>query len=167
MISTLLAIPVMVLLYMLQIGIFSHLELLHGTIDVVLLGVAAWAIHERVTTAWIWALAAGLLGAFLSALPPFVPVVSYLVIVVFARLLMHRFWQILVLTMFAVVFLGTLFQHALSILVLQFDGSPITWAESFSLVTLPSALLNLLLALPVYAIFNDLANWVHPVELEV
>jgi len=167
MTSTLLAIPVMILLYMLQIGIFSHLLLLRGTVDVVLLGLAAWAIHERVNTAWIWALVAGAIGAFISALPPFVTFVSYLAVVAIARLLMRRVWQIPVLTMFAVVFLATLFQHALTILVLQLQGSPIVWAESFSIVTLPSALLNLLLALPVYALLNDLANWVHPVELEV
>lgn len=167
MIATLLALPMIGLMYMLQIGIFSHLKLLHGTLDLVLLTVAAWAIHERVQTAWVWALVAGLIGSFLTALPPFVPLASYFAVVAIARLLMRWIWQIPVLTMFTVVFLATLFQHALTILALQFNGSPITWAESFSLVTLPSALLNLLLALPVYAVINDLANWVHPLELEV
>jgi hypothetical protein len=33
-------------------------------------------------------------------------------------------------------------------------------------ITLPSLLLNLLLALPVYVLLGDLAKWVHPEELE-
>jgi hypothetical protein len=40
------------------------------------------------------------------------------------------------------------------------------WQEALSLVTLPSMVLNLMLALPVYILITDLANWLHPVEIE-
>jgi hypothetical protein len=166
MLAGLLSIPVMLVLYMFQVGIFSRLPLLSGTADVVLLGLIAWSLNDRVKTAWIWAVVAGLIGAYVSALPMFVPLLTCLVAVGVARLLIRQVWQIPAMAMFFVTFLATLFQHGLSILTLQINGAPISLTQSFSLVFLPSALLNLLLALPVYTFINDLANWLYPVELE-
>jgi hypothetical protein len=34
-------------------------------------------------------------------------------------------------------------------------------------ITLPSLILNLLLAIPAYALFTDLAKWLYPEPLEV
>ena len=39
-------------------------------------------------------------------------------------------------------------------------------ADVFGLLTLPGILLNMLLAIPVYAVMRDLARWVYP-TLEV
>lgn len=166
MIGNLLSIPVLLLLFMLQIGIFSQLRLLNGTADLVLIGLAAWAMHDKARSAWVWALVAGAFAAFTSALPLWVLPASYLFVVLAARLLIRQVWQVPLMAMFLVTLIGTFVQHILSIAGLVIGGSPIPFSDSLSLVLLPSALLNLLLALPIYTFIHDLAHWVYPVEFE-
>jgi hypothetical protein len=50
---------------------------------------------------------------------------------------------------------------------LRLSGSLIPVLESVNLIILPSTLLNLILAIPVYALISDLANWLYPQELEI
>jgi hypothetical protein len=71
------------------------------------------------------------------------------------------------LAMLIVVLLGTFFQHSIYVLVLQITGAPISWLESLDRVILPSALLNLIFSLPIYAIAKDLAGRISPQEVEV
>jgi len=156
----------MVLLVMIQSVIVSRLPLLGGTADIVLLVLVAWTLQERVKTAWIWALVGGILVSFVSALPFFTPLISYLVITGLIRLLQTRIWQTPILAMFVATAVGTLISQLASIFVLKMTGTPLPWAESLSLVVLPSMLLNLLLSLPVYALVADLASWVYPHEVE-
>jgi len=164
--ATLVAFPVLVLALMLQTAVISRINLLYGSADLILVILAAWALQERVTTAWQWALVGGVLVAFVSGLPWFVPLAGYLLIVGMARLLQRRVWQAPLLAMFAVSFTGTLMLHILSIFSLRLLGDPLPVGDSFSLVTLPSILLNLLLAIPVYAGMRDLAGWLYPAEVE-
>jgi hypothetical protein len=153
---------------MLQTAVISHLTLLHGTADLVMLVLIAWALQERVETAWLWALFGGIITSYVTALPLYIPLVSYLVITGIARLLQRRIWQAPVLAMFVTAVTGTFINHLLSMGALDINGVPISWLDGISLVTMPSALLNLILALPVYALVSDLANWVYPpVEEEV
>jgi hypothetical protein len=49
-----------------------------------------------------------------------------------------------------------------SLVVLRFTGVPLSIADVFGLVTLPGILLNMLLAIPVFAVMRDLARWVYP-----
>jgi len=160
------AFPVLVLALMLQTAVFSRINLLYGSADIVLVILAAYALQERVTTSWQWALVGGVLVAFVSGLPWFVPLAGYLLIVGLARLLQRRVWQAPLLAMFAVSFIGTLMMHFLSIFSLRLMGDPLPVGESFSLITLPSILLNLLLAIPVYAGMRDLAGWLYPAAVE-
>ena len=160
------AIPVLVLALMLQTAVISRINLLYGSADLVLVILAAWALQESVTTSWQWALVGGVLGAFVSGLPWFVPLAGYLLIVGMARLLQRRVWQAPLLAMFMVCFTGTLMLHMLSIFSLRILGDPLPVGESFNLITLPSILLNLLLAIPVYAGMRDLAGWLYPAEVE-
>ena len=85
--ATLVAFPVLVLALMLQTAVISRINLLYGSADLVLVILAAWALQERVTTSWHWALVAGVLVGFVSGLPWFVPLAGYLMIVGMARLL--------------------------------------------------------------------------------
>lgn len=163
----LISIPVLIVGLVLQTTIVARLPLLHGTADLMLLIVAAWSLLERGHSAWLWAVLASLLVSAVSAVPPLAVWVSYLVVMAAARLLQRRIWQSPLLTMFVVTFLGTITQNAAVIGFLRFGGTPIGIQESLGQVTLPSVLLNLLFALPVYAIMRDLAGWVYPYENEV
>lgn len=158
----LIAIPVILLAVLLQSAVVSRITLLSGTADLPLVMLAAWAMQEPVDTAWHWAIAAGLLVGFISGMPWFVPMIGYLVIVLLAQMLQRRVWQAPLLAMFLVSFIGTLVVNVSSVITLRLLGVPLPAADAFGLITLPSVLLNLLLAIPVYAVMRDLAGWIYP-----
>ena len=167
MIGTLLAIPILGGLLILQTAVFSQLPLLHGTTDLVMVAIIAWSLQKSVKTAWQWGIIGGLLVSLSTALPFGLPLIGYLLVVGMALLLRQRVWQLPILAMFVATFLGTLITQALAILVLRFTGTPLAWLESVNMITLPSMLLNLLVAIPAYALLGDLARWLYPEELVV
>jgi len=134
--------------------------------DLFLLALAAWALQKRVQTAWQWSIIAGLIFNLVSALPPGVPVLGYGLSTGIALALRRRVWQYPLLAMFVTVFLGTLITHAVSLTALRLAGHPIPVLRAFNLITLPSLLLNLVLAAPAYALINDLAARLYPEPLE-
>lgn len=158
----LVGIPVIILSVVLQSSIVSRVPLLSGTADLPLVILAAWALQDGVETSWHWALAAGLLVGFVSAIPFFVPIIGYLFIIFVARLFQARVWQTPLLAMFLVCLIGTAFYHIVSLGTLRILGTPLPILDSLGLFTLPSILLNLLLAIPVFAMMRDLARWVYP-----
>lgn len=158
----LVGIPIIILSVVLQSSIVSRVPLLSGTADLPLVILAAWALQDGVETSWHWALAAGLLVGFVSAIPFFVPIIGYLFIIFVARLFQARVWQTPLLAMFLVCLIGTAFYHIVSLGTLRILGTPLPILDSLGLFTLPSILLNLLLAIPVFAMMRDLARWVYP-----
>ena len=164
---TFLAIPLFILLGIFQSAVVSRLPLLHGTADLILLVVIAWALQERVRTAWQWALIAGLVVGYISALNVIIPVAGYLLITALALLLRQRIWQIPVLAMLAVTFAGTLFVNIITALFLSIIGTPLPLFETLNLIILPSTILNLLLSIPVYALVKDFAEWLYPEEIDL
>jgi hypothetical protein len=69
--------------------------------------------------------------------------------------------------MVTATFLATLITHAVTVVALQLTGTPIPIPQAINTITLPSAVLNLLLAIPIYAWIGDLANWLYPQEIEL
>src|SRR5512140_55181 len=105
----LIAVPVILLSVILQSAVISRVYLLSGVADLPLVMLAAWALQENVDSSWHWAAAMGILVGFISALPWYVPVISYLVVVTLAQVLQRRVWQAPLLAMFTVTFLGPVF----------------------------------------------------------
>lgn len=165
--ALLIAFPILGALLVLESSILSQFPLLHGTADLLLLAVLAWALQKRVQTAWHWSLIAGGLMALASSLPAAVSLVGYPLAAGFALLLKRRVWQYPLLAMFICVFFATLLLHSLTLIGLRFSGNPMPMLEALNLITLPSLLLNLVLALPFFTLMGDLANWLYPEELEV
>ena len=66
MIGVILAVPVFLLVLMLQTTVMSTLPLLNGTADLVLLVLLAWAVQERVRSAVEWAAIGGALVGIIS-----------------------------------------------------------------------------------------------------
>ena len=158
----LIAVPVILLAVTLQSAIVSRVTLLSGIADLPLVMLAAWAMQEEVETAWHWAIAAGVLVGFVSGLSWVVPVLSYLFVIALAQVLQRRVWQAPLLAMFSITFLGTIGLSFFSLVVLRFSGIALPVVDVFGLVTLPGILLNMLLAVPVFAVMRDLARWVYP-----
>jgi len=161
----LVAIPVLGLAVMLQTSIVGRINLLNGEADLVLLILAAWGLQERVRGAWVWGAAAGLLVGFISGVPWYVYLVSYLAVIGMARILAHRVWQAPLLAMFTVTLIGTLVLLMLTYLERSLFEVSLSFNLAFLQIILPSILLNLLLAIPVHALIRDLASRVYPAEV--
>jgi len=159
----LVAVPVILLSVILQSAMISRIYLLSGFADLPMVLLAAWALQEEVDSAWHWAVAMGVLVGFVSGIQWFVPVFGYLVIVGLAQVLQKRVWQAPLLAMFTITFIGTLIVSFLSFGVLRFVDVNLPMSDVLGLVMLPGVLLNMLLAIPVYAVMRDLARWVYPV----
>lgn len=166
MISHLVCALSLVVFYILQTTVFSRIALIAGTADLILLFLIAWSLQEEVKNTWLWTAIAGVLISLFSAMPYFAPLIGYLGAVGLSKLLQRRVWRIPILAMFIVTLLGTLFQHVVYIVALQVDGAPISWAQSLDTVIVPSILLNLIFALPIYAIANELVGRIYPLEVE-
>jgi hypothetical protein len=163
----LLGVPVLILTLVIQTTAFSRLPLLYGTADIVLLVILAWMLNERVKHSWEWVVMAGLMVSYVSALPLFLPFAGYILAASLAYWLKRRIWQTPVLAMLFSTFLGTIVMQSLSLIVLKLLGSDISTPVGYSLVILPSALWNLILAVPVYTLVGELAAWVYPKESDL
>ena len=164
---SLLAFPILLITLLLQTVVVSNLTLISGSADLMLLVLVAWALQDQAQHTLVWALIGGVLVSFVSATPYFAPLAGYLVIIGLTRLLKRRIWQVPILAMFVATLVGTLIQHTINIVALFVAGSALPFQESFSLVTLPSMLLNMLFSLPVYVVVSDLAKWLYPAEVEI
>lgn len=150
----------------LQLTVFSRINLIAGSPDLVLLFIAAWSLQEHVKNAWLWTGVFGLIISVISAMPFYAPLIGYLGVVLISKLLQRRVWRVPILAMFIVTLLGTFFQQAVYIIVLQVSGSPISWLESLDSVVVPSVLLNLIFALPIFAVASELVSRIYPLEVE-
>lgn len=165
--AILLAIPILGFMVILQSAVFSQIQLLYGTTDLILIIVVAWAVQDRVTTAWHWGIIAGLLASLATAVPAFAIIPTYVLITGIAIYMRRIFWQRPLLAMITASVLGTLVSQIITVVVLVIDGTSIPVIEAFYLITIPSVLLNLLLAVPIYALMGDLANWLYPEAIEM
>lgn len=164
--ANLLAIPILGILTMFQVGIVSRLPLLQGTADILLLAVVAWTLQKRVKNGWFWGAMAGAMVGLTSAIPPVVSVISYLLVVPLVQFFKRQVWQAPLLVMLLLVLISTLLQHGITIVTMLVNGTSLPILESLSIITLPSILLNLVLAVPFYVVMSDLANWLFPEEIE-
>jgi hypothetical protein len=83
-------------------------------------------------------------------------------VVAFAQVFQRRVWQAPLLAMFGVTFLGTVTLSVITWGTLRLSGEALPITDVMGLLTLPAILLNMLLAIPVFAIMRDLAHWVYP-----
>jgi len=62
--------------------------------------------------------------------------------------------------MFAITLVASIMLYLISMAGLRLNGTIYSWQISLTNVIIPSVLLNLLLAIPIYAITRDFAGWV-------
>jgi rod shape-determining protein MreD len=155
------------ILAILQSTIVSTMPLLMGTADLMLLFIIAWALQDRVDHVWVWCLIGGIFASFYSALPFGVYILAYLICALITRLLKRRIWKAPFLAMLAATFIGTLVLLLISFAARTINGVSLPVITVLNLIILPSLLLNLLLAIPIFSITRDMANWLYPEELKV
>lgn len=160
----LIAFPLLILAIIIQSSIVSQIKLISGYADLMLIILAAWALQDRVKSAWHWAVLTCVFTGIVSNMSWLVLVPGYFAVVYMAQVLQKRVWQAPLLAMFSVTFAGTIVMHLISFVVLRLSGTPFVFDDVIGLITLPSLLLNMLFAIPVYTFIRDLARWVYPSE---
>lgn len=161
--KSLIAIPVLLLAVMLQVSAGSHIKLMMGSVDLLLVILVAWGL-QNVSDGWLWAVLGGLMLSLVSAMPFPSLLIMYIGVMMVARWFQHRMWQSPYLIMLLVTFITSWLVLAGNYLVLVLQGIELNWLTSFQQVMVPSVLLNLLIAFPAFALMRDLAEWLYPAE---
>lgn len=151
---------------LLQVSLVWRISLLQGPADLVLLVLLTWMLQEPAKADWRWGLLAGLILSLFSSLPFWVPLAGYAVTAVIVRVFETRVWQNSLLTLFTSIVAGILSIQAITLMYLWLNASPINVWDAFNLVTMPSIILSMLFALPVYALVGELTRMLIPPEVE-
>ena len=152
---------------MLQTAILSRLPLIHGTVDLILIVLIAWALQDGLEEweVWVWTLVGAVLLGFISKAPWPLYVITYGIIILLLRQVQQKVWKASVLLLFLGIALATLFQQSLFYGFYRFVYNvPLQLNESFLYIIVPGMVLNLLFAFPVYLVIKDTAEWLHPQE---
>jgi len=163
--GNLFAFPILFILIILQTTLVNQVTLLNGSADLILLWLAAWGMQKQVTSAWVWTIIAMVSIAFITAIPWYVPIIGYAATTYMARTASRRIWQSPLLTMFLVTIAGSFLMYGLTYISLVFTGVDIPFKTGLVQVIIPSLLINLLLALPIFVIAKDAAQWLHPTQV--
>ena len=78
MFRNLIAFPLLALVVIVQSAVVSHMTLLAGYADLMLVVLAAWALKAEASFAWLWAILGGIMVSFVSAVPWPVTIFGYL-----------------------------------------------------------------------------------------
>ena len=165
--ANLIAIASFLIAVILQTTIFVRINILNGAADLVLITLVAWVIHEQSDASVRWGFLAGLLVGVASAFPFWLGAIEYFLVILFLSAIQARVWQAPLLLLFSSVFVGTFVINGMDFLYLFINGVPLIFDEVFNLVILPSLIINVILALPVFGIMGELAKQVYPLEVEV
>jgi len=164
--ANLLAILSLVAAAIFQTTIAVRVNILHGAADLVLITLLAWIIHDQTDSYWRWGILAGVLMGITSALPFWLVLIEYVLVVWMLGAIQARVWQAPLLILFSSVFWGTFIINGMDFLFLWIAGVSLDFDEVFNLVILPSLVLNVILALPIFAVMGELAKQVFPLEEE-
>ncbi|MDH5508051.1 MAG: hypothetical protein OEZ02_12590 [Anaerolineae bacterium] len=151
----------------LQTTIIPQIPLLNGTADLVLLVLLSWILRKHTQGAWQWALIAGAVIGLASALPFWIPLASYLLITFLAQWIQQRIWQVPILTLLIITFIGTLIIQIFTTIYLLVSGTNLPIGLVFNQIILPSMILNIILVLPVYSLMGEIIYRLYPSEVEL
>ena len=118
----------------------------------------AAGLAEKVESSWI---GRAIVCCWLYPRLPAGPLIGYFAVVGLAKYCRGRS-QAPLLAMFSVTFLGSIISSLVTFAVLSLSGVLLPLSDVLGVLTLPGVLLNMLLAIPVYAVMRDLARWVYP-----
>jgi rod shape-determining protein MreD len=157
----------MALLAMLQSSLFGMLRILDGAPDLVLIAVVAWSLTGRMHESMILALLGGLFLDLLSGAPFGMSAVGLVIVAYLVSFLEGRFWEANFLIPLGVMSAATVIYHANLVLAAALSGRPIDLELAFSRVFLPSALLDVLLALPAAQLAARVQERLFPPRVKV
>jgi len=148
-----------------QSSLLHSFGFLDGSFDIALVVVLAWNLVRREADAPVWAFIAGLFADVLSGGAIGAATFAMTTMSLVISFTEGRFYQSNLPVALLMSLIGTIFYHLLYLLLLSLSGQPIQWADALTLNVLPSALLNLILIVPVYRIALWAVKWVTPREI--
>jgi rod shape-determining protein MreD len=167
MLDTLIGIPLMALLAVLQSTILSHVQLLDGRPDAVLVAVVGWSIAGRTNEAMVW----GFFGGVFLDMYSGVPFGSTAIVLVFVAYLVSfpegRFWESHVVMPLGVMLVASTVFHVLGIGTLLLIGRPMDLDSALTRVLLPSTFMNLVLILPALQLATGFVQRLFPPEVQI
>lgn len=161
----LVGIPTIALLAILQTSLVSHLRLLEGRPDLVLLAVVAWALTGRGHEAMILGFAGGLFLDAFSTVPLGVSSAALVLVAAFASYSEGQFWGVNPIMQLAAVLVGSVIYYAAIILALVATGQPLDLELALTRIVLPGLFVNLILALPTVQIAGGLHSLLRPLRV--
>ncbi|MEK7442887.1 MAG: rod shape-determining protein MreD [Chloroflexota bacterium] len=150
--SLIIGIPLLALISVMQSTLLHSVRFLDGSVDMALVVVLAWNLVRREADAPLWAFFAGVFADALSGGAIGAATFAMTTISLVISFTEGRFYQANLPVALLVSLVGTIFYHLLYLLTLSIRGQPIQWADAITLGILPSALLNLILIVPIYRI---------------
>ncbi len=153
---------------MVQLGIFSNIQILSGKIDLLMLGVIAWIIQKK--TELIDIIIFAIITVFFIYLISAEPII--IILGLYSLLVFVVFWsknniqQLPIVSMLIFSAIFTLLHLVIFGFYLQLSGIPMVAEEVFQSVILPSMIINLIAAIPMYLLVNELHRWVYPLVEE-
>ncbi len=150
-----LAIPLLAVSVLVQSSILRQIPFLQGGLDLPLLIVLCWSLLAP-DSALVWAVTAGALADFFTGGPFGVTPIAYLLASFTVGQLHGRLQTDSPLVVMAIVLFGTVLAHLAMIVLLILAGRTVDIGFSLAYVTLPTAFLNTLAALPVYPLLRRL-----------
>ena len=164
--ANLIAFPILIILMILQTSVISRIQLLNGNADIMMVAVITWGFQDRVENQWLWAVIAGLLVSLTSAVPFFIPLITYIIVTWMVRILKGRIWQLPIISLLLITIIGTIILHLLSLVALKFSGIDLVFGEVIQLILIPSIFLNSIFAIPLYWFMKDFSKWVYPLKVD-
>jgi rod shape-determining protein MreD len=158
----LIGIPVIALLAILQTSLVSHLRLLEGRPDLVLLAVVAWALTGRGNEAMVLGFVGGLFLDAFSVVPLGVSSAAYVIVAAIASYSEGQFWGINPIMQLAAILVGSMVYYATIIITLVAIGQPVDLQVALGRIVLPSLFVNLLLTLPTVQLAEGVHGSLHP-----
>ena len=156
--------PTLLLAVVVQTALFSQISVLGVKPDLMLVATAGWAITRGVKEGALWVILGGLLVDLFSSAPlgrSTIALTPVLILAVIARMVEVESSFLLSL---GVIFIGTLLYESISRLVLQAWHIQLAWGYSLLWIALSSALVNTLLAPPVYWALHYLCKQSSPAK---
>jgi rod shape-determining protein MreD len=166
-VGTLIGIPLLAFLAVLQSTILSHIRLLDGRPDAVLIAVVGWSIAGRTNQAMVWGLIGGAFLDLYSGVPFGSTSVALVIVAYLVSFPEGRFWESHVVMPLGIMLVASVVFHVLGIGTLLAIGQPIDLDTALTRVLLPSTFMNLVLILPTVQIANGLAQRLYPPEVKI
>ena len=162
--AQLISIPVILLLLRLQMTVASKFTILNGFADLLIIWLSAWVVLTKIKHSWLWFLIGAISISLVSAAPWYANVIGYLSILAIGLTIKRRLWQSPLLSFFLVLISGSIIYYLLILLSIRFTGTIIGFMDGISKIILPSILLNLIVATPLYLLARDMSIWLYPQE---